>query len=296
MAPLPFSMVIATCGRPSELERTLSDLAAQTRLPERVVVADSTPAPGCKELVATFAGKLPMRYLAVAAPSAARQRNAGAERVSTPLVVFLDDDVRMPPDLFQRLCAPFDADGAEMIGGIAARIAGMRHRRPSGLLRAYYRLQAGYDHPTYGGKLFGPAINCLPTYEEEGELIPSDWLNSTCVCYRTELFRRELFPDFVGYSFLEDVHLSSRIAKTHRLYFHKNAEFEHLDAPSGFKRDRFGLAGVRVRNQKRVAREIMGLHGVGLWAKLTLHKLFVTAALARRGGDGCGKEILGTWI
>jgi GT2 family glycosyltransferase len=293
--PLAYSIVIATCGRPAELAVTLRDVAAQTRRPSRVIVVDATPPPGCREVAAPRADGLPVLYQAAEAASAANQRNAGAGQVETPLVVFLDDDVRLPPDLFEKLCAPFDADPEGRIGGVAGRIEGMSHRPPGRALRAYYRLQAGFDHPTFGGKLFGPAINCLPTYEEEGPLIPSDWLNSTCTCYRTPLFLRERFPDFEGYSFLEDVHLSARIGKTHRLFFHKEARFIHLDAPSRFKRDPLRLARTRVRNQRVVAREILGLQGPVLGGKLLLHKLFVTISLLRRSGGGRAMEILGTW-
>ena len=37
-----------------------------------------------------------------------------------------------------------------------ARIEGMSHPRPKGLLWLYYRIQAGYADRTYGGRLFGP--------------------------------------------------------------------------------------------------------------------------------------------
>jgi hypothetical protein len=172
----------------------------------------------------------------------------------------------------------------------------MEHRIPRGALRCYYRLQAGYDHPTYGGKLFGPAINCLPTYTEgEGALIPSDWLNSTCVFYRTPLFAREKFPEFERYSFLEDVHLSARVGRTHRLYFHRTATFEHRDAPSLFKRNTRELARMRVRHQRVVARDILGLREPALSWKLTLHRLFASAAVLRRRGNGWMEELLGTW-
>ena len=36
--------------------------------------------------------------------------------------------------------------------GIALRIDEIRRPAPSRLSRAYYRLQAGYSHPTYGGR------------------------------------------------------------------------------------------------------------------------------------------------
>ena len=296
MPPLAYSIVIATYERPSELRVTLESIAAQTRAPELVAVVDSSRDERTREVVESFTARLPVRYERAERPSAAVQRNQGARSVTTPLVAFVDDDVFVPPTSFAALCEAFDRDDSGSTGGVAARITGMQHPVPRGLLWLYYRVQAGYAHPTYGGKLFGPAINCLPSYTEaEGDLIPSDWLNSTCVFYRTELFQREKFPQFEGYSFLEDVHLSSRIGRTHRLYFHRTADFEHRDAPSDFKRDVRKLMQMRMRHQRLVARDILRVPEPLLTLKLLLHRLFASVAVLRHRSPDWREVIIGTW-
>jgi len=293
-ARLSYSLVIATYERAEELRTTLASVAAQTRPPAEVVVVDSSG--DDQTLAVAQESPLPVRYERAKKPSAAVQRNQGAALVATPLIAFVDDDVFVPPDSFEKICAAFDTDPEEKIGGIAARIEGMQHRIPHGLLRCYYRLQAGYAHPTYGGKLFGAAINCLPTYTEStGELIPADWLNSTCVFYRTPLYARERFPEFEGYSFLEDVHLSARVGRTHQLYFHRTATFEHHDAPSTFKRNTRELARMRIRHQRLVAHDILGLREPTLTWKLLLHRLFASVSILRQHGPTWTQELLGTW-
>ena len=296
MSALAYSIVIATYERPAELRVTLESIAAQTRAPELIAIVDASRDERTREVVEAFAAKLPVRYERAERPSAAVQRNQGARGVTTPLVAFVDDDVFVPPKSFAALCEVFDRDEAGAVGGVAARITGMQHPVPRGLLWLYYRVQAGYAHPTYGGKLFGPAINCLPSYTEtEGDLIPSDWLNSTCVFYRTELFQREKFPQFEGYSFLEDVHLSSRIGRTHRLYFHRTADFEHRDAPSDFKRDVRKLMQMRMRHQRLVARDILRVPEPLLTLKLLLHRLFASVAVLRHRSPDWREVIIGTW-
>ena len=211
-----------------------------------------------------FAAELPITYEPAQIASAAQQRNQGARRISTPLAGFFDDDMVLAPDVGEKIAGAFTSDTASQIGGIAARIRDERHLPPKRLLWLYYRLQAGFAHPTYGGKLFGPVINCYPSYDEaEGELVQADWLNAGCVFYRTELFLREGFPQFEGYSFMEDVHLSARIAKTHRLYFHAGALSDHRWGSNSLKRDLAQIARMRIR--KSTPRRTRGPRALGHW-------------------------------
>ncbi len=296
MSALAYSIVIATFERPAELRVTLDSIAAQTRLPQRVIIVDASEDGETRAVADTFSTRLPLHYERAIRPSSAVQRNQGAEHVATPLIAFLDDDVFVPAGTFATIVAAFERDAAQRIGGIAGRIVGMSHSPPRGLLWWYYRLQAGYSHPTYGAKLFGAGINCLPTYgENDPDLIPSDWLNSTCVFFRTELFRREKFPEFDGYSFMEDVHLSARIGRTHELYFHRTATFEHRDATSTFKRNARQLARMRVRHRRIIARDIIGVREPALTFKLLLHRVFASAAVLRNRQPSWKQELLGIW-
>ncbi len=296
MSAPAYSIVIATFERPAELRVTLDSIAAQTLPPARVIIVDSSKDDHSRAVADEFSARLPLRYERALQPSSAVQRNQGAEQVETPLIAFLDDDVFVFPETFATIADCFSRDPAAGLGGIAARIVGLQHRAPRGLLWWFYRIQAGYAHPTYGGRLFGAGINCLPTYSEnDPELIPADWLNSTCVFYRTALFRREKFPQFDGYSFMEDVHLSARIGRTHGLFFHRSAMFEHRDATSAFKRNARDLARMRVRHRRVIAREIIGLREPTLTFKIFLLRLFVSANLLRTRVPSWRQELLGTW-
>jgi GT2 family glycosyltransferase len=290
---MDYEIVIATRNRPDYLTATLEDLTRQTRRPVRVVVVDASEDDSTKR--ACGGACIPVLYVRATLASAAGQRNKGAEPVETPLIGFLDDDVRLPDSLFEKILQVFDNDADRSVGGVAGCIQGMWHPRPRKALWLYYRLQAGFSHPDYGGRLLGPALNCLPAEGSKG-LVESDWLNSGCTIYRRELFMAQLFPDFKGYSYLEDVHLSARISKTHKLYFHADAVYEHLDAPSDQKRDRFVLAKMRIRNQRRVATEAMGIKPFEWTWKIALHRCFVTGYLVVRRPEQWMRELAGLWL
>ncbi len=215
---------------------------------------------GVREVAAGFESRLPILYERAVKPSAAMQRNQGAAQITMPVIAFMDDDITLHPGACERICEVFDNDESRRVGGVSARIEGSSHPAPRGLLWWYYRLQAGYADETYGARLFGPAINCFPCYERAAAgLIPADWLNSACVFYRTPVFLKEQFPAFEGYSYMEDVHLSARIAKTHRLFFHAGALCDHRDGGRGTRSNAREIARMRIRNQRRVAREVLDL-------------------------------------
>src|ERR1700722_4079944 len=292
---LTYSAVIATLDRPALLAAALDSLARQTRPPAAVVIVDASAGNESQKLAAKLNASIPVRHIRASEPSAARQRNLGAEFVTTPLIAFVDDDVVLSEDIFARLVAPFEGEDGSNVGGVAGRIKGLGHPKPRGLLWWYYRIQAGYSHPNFGALLFGPAINTLPCYEEQSGLVPSGWLNTTCVLYRSDLFVRERFPNFEGYSFMEDVHLSARIARTHRLYFAADAIYEHKPTPTAFKRDAAAYAAAAMRHRRIVAAEVMRQRGVGLEIAMFFHRLFSTAALARKRSMGWLNAIGGTW-
>lgn len=290
---LDYGVVIATMDRPDALEEVFRSLGGQSAPPREVVVVDASSDERTGKLCATWSDRLPLVWLSAQKQSAALQRNQGAAIITAPLICFMDDDVVFSVDTMALLTAPFtDLE----TGGVAGRIEGLSHPVPGRLLRAYFRLQAGYPHPHYGGRVIGAGINLLPAFSAEpAGLVPSEWLNSTLVLYRRELFERERFPDFEGYSFMEDVHLSFRIGRTHRLYFHSDAPYLHNSRPSRAKSDRLALARMHVSNQRIIARDLLGLRGAALWWKLTLHRLFQTVAVLREGSPDTWRAIRGYW-
>jgi GT2 family glycosyltransferase len=298
---LAYSLVIPAYELPDELDATLSGIARQTRPPAEVIVVDSSRERPVREVVERWTDRLPARYLRAEAASAAAQRNQGARIIdpaATPLVCFLDDDIALHAETCELVCESFESDGKCEIGGIALRIDEIIRPEPKGWSWWYYRLQAGYRDRTYGGRLFGPAINCLPCYtESDGDLIPAEWLNSGGVFYRSDVFLRELFPNFEGYSFMEDVHLSARIVRTHRLYFHKTARCQHRDGAAVRPRDDIrARARMRIRNQRLVATDVLGLRGPVFELKMLLHRLFASVNIIRSRPPAWRDELIGTWI
>jgi len=288
-------VVIATLDRLSSLRVVLECLGRQTCPPMEIIIAAAGGASDVQQLANEFPAGPSIRVIAFGIRSSAQQRNAAAALARGEVIAFLDDDIEFGDELFAQMLAYF-ASRDSAPGAIAARISADDRRRPGWFTRTYYRLQAGFPHPDFGGRLFGPGINCTPVYPAGApELYPSDWLPATCLMVQTDLFRKEQFPSFEGYSFAEDVHLTARIARRAPLFFTSLCPIVHHSLPSEFKKDRAALTAGKLHNMGIIARDILGFSRTRLTVSMTLHRLFLTLAVLRSRPPQWRKELSGIW-
>jgi GT2 family glycosyltransferase len=293
---LDVTVIIATVNRKVDLQKTLEDFRAGTTRPVEIRVIDASDNNETQLLCKQSWAPLMVTYMHSPFKSAAKQRNLGAIGCATDLILFCDDDVELPSDTLEKLVSVFQKDVRRRIGGVAGTIQGLRYHLPGRLLRLYYRILAGYDHKHYGGHFFGPAINLLPTDEsDDPELYRSEWLNSGLTMYRTDLFAREGFPEFEGYSFQEDVNLSSRIGREHELYFHRGVRYIHKSSPGAHKANAHMLATMQVANRWRNAEELLGLTNSERWWKFMLSLTFDSLILLRGRSENWQQKLKGSW-
>jgi GT2 family glycosyltransferase len=97
------SVLVVTCGRPEALRRVLADLAAQGLEPERfeVLVSDDGSKTPAAEAAAGFEASFPLRFVRGPRRGPATARNRALPLVQAPLLLFLNDDVWLEPDLLE---------------------------------------------------------------------------------------------------------------------------------------------------------------------------------------------------
>jgi glycosyltransferase involved in cell wall biosynthesis len=225
--PLAYSAVIPTKDRPDAIGEAIRVLLGQTRLPQRIVVVDASarpyappdePAAGVEVVVVA------------SRPSTSAQRNFGAREVETPIVLFLDDDVRLPPDYAETVLALWEAAGLEALGGVAGTPAVVPRQGP--VSRALRRLlMLNYVDPSGEAMTLRRSGNVRYVPEPRRAVrVPA--LGAGATAYRTDLVRAHPFDErFEGYAPGEDLEMAFRVGQAAPLLQTPEVRWEHLWDP-----------------------------------------------------------------
>jgi len=126
------SILICTRTRAASLRDTLRSLSA-VRVPDgdtvELIVVDNGSTDATAAVVETEApGFLAPKRVSEETPGLSNARNAAVAVAKGEILLFTDDDVRVPPDWIERMCAPFRRGTVEAVAGgvcLASRL-----RRP----------------------------------------------------------------------------------------------------------------------------------------------------------------------
>src|SRR6266404_8412024 len=257
----PISAVVATRNREQRLSRTLESFLTQEVVPAEFIVVDASDADATKNFSAKFAERVgpsaAVRWFSADVSGAAQQRNQGVAHASQPCVWFFDDDIIFEPNCVPRLWGAIESN--RQLGGVNAMIVNQRYQPPGFVSRAMFTLMHGRREKSLAGRVIGPAINLLPEDREDlPEVVPVEWLNTTCTIYRREALPSPPFdPFFTGYSLMEDVALSLRAGKKWKLANVRTARIRHESQESVHKQNVHDLAKMELVNRHYVMTKIL---------------------------------------
>jgi glycosyltransferase involved in cell wall biosynthesis len=275
---LPISAVVPTRDRVAVLRRTLESLSSQRLLPKELIVIDGSSDRTSQAVVEDWSASVGSKSVVIWRPAlhlgAAAQRNQGVALATQPFIWFFDDDILFEPECVERLWAAIESD--ETLGGVNAMITNQSYPTPGRLTRTLFRLLDGKHRESYAGKCIGPAMNILPA-DDPGlaEIVPVDWLNTTCTIYRREALPSPPFNShFTGYSFLEDVALSLTVGRKWKLANARTARIYHDSQPAEYKSNKSALSKMELINRHFVMTQVMGRTRIIDYAKLALLEAF----------------------
>jgi glycosyltransferase involved in cell wall biosynthesis len=270
------SAIIATKGRPVSLRRTLQSLAEQGVQPQEIIVvdasADSDTLSLCEKGIAGLRSQL--QWIRAGEPGAAPQRNEGVLIARGQIIWFLDDDVVFENDCVSRLGEPFQRD--PQIGGVNAMIRNQCYHSPGLMSRFVFSIMKGESAKTFAGEVIGPAVNLLPEDRDDlPDIVPVEWLNTTCTMYRREALPSPPFdPFFTGYSLMEDVALSAEVGKNWKLVNARTARVFHDSQPGDHKSDDLLLSRMELVNRHHVMTKVLHRSRFRDYLKLAAFEVF----------------------
>lgn len=278
-------MVVATRDRAKSVSLMLESLFQVGALPTEIIVVDASSDPrAMHHVLSAWRNRVQnhchVRWEEAHEAGAAVQRNQGVELSTQPMIWFVDDDVTFKSDCASRLLGALERDSH--LGGVNAMIMNQSYSSPGVVSRAMLTFLHGRQEKTFAGKVIGPAINLLPEDSYTlPEVVPVEWLNTTCTMYRREALPSPPFsPFFTGYSFMEDVALSLQVGKNWKLANARTARIFHDSQTSDDKANAHLLSEMELTNRHYIMTEILGKRRWADYGRLALWEIFTVASAA----------------
>ena len=118
---LTISVIICTRNRFDDFKKTVASLMQQNRLPDELIVVDSSDLMQIEEYLNTLESPINIRYFHTN-PGLTLQRNYGIRKSRGDLLFFFDDDVDLDPDYITMIEKTFESDIQCEIGAVGGRI------------------------------------------------------------------------------------------------------------------------------------------------------------------------------
>jgi len=117
----PVSILICTRNRVEPLRQTLASVA-QLDVPEGLrpecIVVDNAATDGTAEMARAFTlPNMPLRLVGEHRPGASHARNTALREATGDIILFTDDDIRLPKDWIAGMCKPILAGTADAVAG-----------------------------------------------------------------------------------------------------------------------------------------------------------------------------------
>lgn len=317
-----FDVVIATRNRVEALRLSLPLILAQSRLPEKLIIIDSSDDPAVVAQAvaeATRGAAIPV-ILEHGPKGISYQRNRGLALASADVVFFPDDDSLCHPGTTAAMMAVYDRDTGGRIAGVVAADApepppgalaaaaydlSAAHKREARVVTLRYRLERAFtDLNPF--KFLGTALQKSPTVPDflaGMDCAVVEYLTGYRMSFRTEYIRAARFEEnFSGYSLYEDAEASFGVARFGILIGAREGRIYHHRYPGG-RPDRFAFAAMAVLNRayviaKHATPDRLSPADIrAVRRKMRNYALIRMAALVVKAtSPGARQDLRGTWV
>ena len=230
---MKISVIICTRNRFDDFTKTLLSVAAQTRLPDELIVVDSSDEKKIEGYLGSVKLPFPICY-SHTQPGLTLQRNQGIRESSGNLIFFFDDDVDLDKNYLAEVEKVFISDIGHEIGAVGGRI--IKQIPPSarlnfeGFVFGVLRFAFGVVG-THNGKFYPSGMPSHPRKNQPSGFI--ECLSGCGMAFRREVFEKAKFDEALAhYGLMEDVDISKQTLDAgYKIYYQTSATLVHNESP-----------------------------------------------------------------
>jgi glycosyltransferase involved in cell wall biosynthesis len=223
-----FSVIIPTRNRNKLLSELVQTLPISNHYLNKIIIVDSSDKAQAKDYQHDK-----INYIHTEIKSAAIQRNIGIENLSatSEIVFFLDDDVRVDSQYFEKIIKDFQDLDVVGVSGLALNTSKPSIRNAPSGISGYLKRLFFLDSPR-DGALLPSAVNIPVRVQSQTKRVnvKVDWLIG-CSAWRTNIFSKVKFDNFfTGQSLGEDVLFSAKAREFGCLIVDPDIVVNHLES------------------------------------------------------------------
>lgn len=229
------TVIICTRNRLDDFRETLASLLKQKRLPNELVVVDSSDSNSLEEYLKTVTLPVTLKYIH-SKPGLTLQRNIGVHGSRGDLICFFDDDTELTENYLANVENVFLQNGPGL-GAVGGRLENLFGDQPMtlririermifGLLRFVFGLD---DYGSGRFRLSGMAT--FPHHLMKPRYI--DCLSGGLMSFRREVLQNVQFDEGLpGYGLMEDWSISKSVMDAgYKTYYEPSASLIHKESP-----------------------------------------------------------------
>jgi glycosyltransferase involved in cell wall biosynthesis len=272
---MKISAVIPTCENRWDAGMTFRSLPNLSRKPDEVLVVMD----GDKEKVEKHTlAEMPVKVIYTRHRGAAAKRNLGLSKCEYENVLFVDDDIEFMQDCLAQMERCLQDD--RQVGAVGAFIENQPYREPGFYSRFVWGLMASEKIDDYAGRCFGPLINIWPKRILNGfPFQKTDWISIACALYRKCFLPNPAFERFFqGYSFMEDVTLSTEVGLKWQVGMARDALVVHHSKPAVYRKSPGDLHSMILRNRFKILTQVKHWNACQAAREITKYELLMVPA------------------
>lgn len=253
------SVIICTRNRFDDIRMTISSLMLQTRLPDELVVVDSSDVKELDPYLKSAGLPVAVKYIH-SKPGLTLQRNVGVRNSAGDILFFFDDDCELDANYLARVEAVFARDRQGEMGAVGGRLENLFGNQAMALrfrvehaIFSLVRFVFGLsDHGNGRFRLSGMATFPHATRKEKY----IECLSGGLMAFRKVIFQKAKFDENMpGYGLMEDWAISKSVLNAgYRIYYQPSAALVHKESSQN-RIDYFQWAEMTVINYNYLFRK-----------------------------------------